>query len=282
MLRFQSRCLVLALFTVAVTSNVYAVDGIILIDQNRALAGNVTPGDTPGFPVSITQPGSYKLSGNLTVPDSMTTAIEISSDFVTVDLNGFSIIGPVDCSTLTPAGLCNGQKGRDTGVGIKAGVAFTSAICFNLTIRNGTIQGMGSSGIDIFGDSILVEYMNVRSNGADGMRTSRLPGGSSSPQTNVITMHNNAQLNRAAGISVEAGLVTDNVASQNGATGIIVFLYGTVARNVCSYNVLGGLNLGQVSYMDNTLARNGDNGAISQVTGGHNLGRNLCGSVVCP
>ena len=27
----------------------HAVDGIILIDQNRALAGNVTPGDLAGF-----------------------------------------------------------------------------------------------------------------------------------------------------------------------------------------------------------------------------------------
>ena len=52
-----------------VSSVALAVDGVILIDQNRALAGNVTPGDTPGLPVSITQPGSYKLSGNLTLPN---------------------------------------------------------------------------------------------------------------------------------------------------------------------------------------------------------------------
>ena len=42
-----------------------AVDGVTLIDQNKALAGSVTPGDTPGFPVTISQPGSYRLSGNL-------------------------------------------------------------------------------------------------------------------------------------------------------------------------------------------------------------------------
>ena len=38
----------------------WAVDGVILIDQNKALAGNVTPGDTPGFPVTISLPGSYR------------------------------------------------------------------------------------------------------------------------------------------------------------------------------------------------------------------------------
>lgn len=70
-----------------------AVDGIVLIDQNRAFAGSVTPGDTAGFPVSINQPGSYRLSGNLTVPAGV-NGIEVNADGVTLDLNGFSINGP--------------------------------------------------------------------------------------------------------------------------------------------------------------------------------------------
>ena len=49
-----------------------AVDGVVLINQAAALAGNVTPGDTPGFPVVISVSGSYRLSGNLTVPDANT------------------------------------------------------------------------------------------------------------------------------------------------------------------------------------------------------------------
>jgi hypothetical protein len=278
MLHFQSRCLVLALFMAALTSNVYAVDGVLLIDQNRALAGNVTAGDAPGFPVSITQRGSYKLSGNLTVPDSMTTAIEISSDFVTIDLNGFSIVGPVDCSARTPFGLCNGQKGNDTGTGIKGGVRNTSAIYFNITIRNGSIQGMGNSGIDIFGDSILVQYMHIRGNGLFGMVIYRSLSGSSSSQSSVIVEHNIAQLNRDIGIFVEAGLVTDNVAGQNGSSGIEM-RQGTAARNVCTYNGGYGLGLGsEVGYTGNTLARN----IIAQVDSGVNLGQNLCGTVACP
>ena len=36
----------------------YAVDGVALINQNAALAGNVTPGDAPGFPVTISVSGS--------------------------------------------------------------------------------------------------------------------------------------------------------------------------------------------------------------------------------
>jgi hypothetical protein len=50
-------------------------DGVVYIDQNHALGGGVTPGDAAGFPVTISQSGSYRLSGNLTVPDLNTTAI---------------------------------------------------------------------------------------------------------------------------------------------------------------------------------------------------------------
>ena len=42
-----------------------ATDGVVLIDQARALAGNVTPGDAPGFPVTISEPGSYRLASDL-------------------------------------------------------------------------------------------------------------------------------------------------------------------------------------------------------------------------
>jgi len=57
----------------AISSSLYAVDGVILIDQNHALSGNITPGDAPGFPVTISQPGSYRLSGDLLIPDANTT-----------------------------------------------------------------------------------------------------------------------------------------------------------------------------------------------------------------
>lgn len=39
----------------------------------------------------------------------------------------------------------------------------------NIIIRNGTIQGMGASAIDLNGGDSLVEYMNIRSNGNTGI-----------------------------------------------------------------------------------------------------------------
>ena len=115
------------------------------------MAGGVTPGDAPGFPVSINQPGSYVLSSGLTVPDANTTAIEINADHVTVDLNGFAILGPTDCS-----GGTNPCANAGVGSGIHA-----PAVRFNITVRNGTIQGMGFNGVQLFGDSHLVEYLHA-------------------------------------------------------------------------------------------------------------------------
>lgn len=67
-----------------VTSSLHAADGVILINQQKAMAGNVTPGDGPGFPVTISKPGSYRLTGNLTVADANTTGILITADHVTL------------------------------------------------------------------------------------------------------------------------------------------------------------------------------------------------------
>ena len=55
-------------FSPALACPIYAVDGVVLINQSAALAGNVTPGGTPGFPVTVSVSGSYTLSGNTQRP----------------------------------------------------------------------------------------------------------------------------------------------------------------------------------------------------------------------
>jgi hypothetical protein len=112
-----------------------AVDGVILIDQNKALAGSVTPGDAPGFPVTITRPGSYRLSGNLTLPASA-NGIAITSDGVFLDLNGFTITGL--------GGATNGITDEN--------VAHSQ-----ITVRNGRITGFPSAVRLQLSDRIVVE-----------------------------------------------------------------------------------------------------------------------------
>jgi hypothetical protein len=114
----------LATATALFATNTLAVDGVILIDQNKALAGNVTPGDTANFPVTISQPGSYRLSSNLTVPSGQ-SGIVITVPNVTIDLNGFGITSSV--------------QGPGSGA---FGIIYSGTVPpRNITIVNGVIEG---------------------------------------------------------------------------------------------------------------------------------------------
>src|SRR3989442_9173749 len=61
----------------------FAVDGVVLINQATVNAAG-------GFPYTISLAGSYKLSGNLLVPNGV-DGIKINASNVTLDLNGFNI-----------------------------------------------------------------------------------------------------------------------------------------------------------------------------------------------
>src|SRR5438128_5584609 len=155
-----ARLLVAAAVLGGVAMPAWAVDGVILIDQNKAMAGSVTPGDAPGFPVTISLPGSYRLAGDLTVPDANTDAILITANNVTLDLNGFAILGPTACNrsgsggdgavVCAPTGNGNGVNGTQAS---------------NITVVNGTIRGMGHTGILLLGGTQVpphkVEKMSV-------------------------------------------------------------------------------------------------------------------------
>jgi hypothetical protein len=186
----------------ALACPIYAVDGVVLINQSNALAGNVTPGDAPGFPVTISAPGSYRLSGNLTVPDANTTAIEITAanNDVNIDLNGFSIIGPVSCrGTCSPSG---------SGDGIRGLIPLAGQAISRLSVFNGSIQGMGHDGINL-ASTASVEKVRVTSNGSNGIEL---------PAFETFVYSCGAVGNGANGII--AGNVRDSVASGNAADGI--------------------------------------------------------------
>src|SRR5437870_13458443 len=72
------------------------------------------------FPLVISQPGSYRLKGNITVPDENTTAISVQADYVTIDLNGYSIQGPATCTGL-PVTSCSPSSSGNDGNGIDGG-----------------------------------------------------------------------------------------------------------------------------------------------------------------
>src|SRR5262249_53071646 len=127
-------------------------------------AGNVTPGDAPGFPVTISQPGSYRLSSNLDVP-SHGLGIDIQADDVSIDLNGFRIRG-------------NAMSGR----AIAAGAAPIPSSGFKgIVVRNGTISnfdtGIDFSEVDFFthldlpnsATESVIEHISVHDMAGEGI-----------------------------------------------------------------------------------------------------------------
>lgn len=242
----------------------------VQITQAKANAGNVTPGDAAGFPITISRPGSYILKGNLTVPNENTHGIVITTSHVTIDLNGFAIFGPTDCSSgLTPCARAGSGNGITTALVPQ----------FNITIRNGTIQGLGHGGVNIHGDSHLIERLHVRSNGGGGIRVTQSAdlGGS-------IVQHNTVQRNAYAGIETYGGVITNNIVDVNFHAIRVFAGHALVSHNVVTRNAGDALYLtGQSGYLENVFTGNGsDRFADPWPRGGDNLGQNLCDGQPCP
>ena len=109
----------------------FAVDGQVLINQSTVMAAG-------GFPYTISQPGSYKLSGKLTV-STRTAAIIIAASNVTLDLNGFTIEGPPDTCI---------NCAQVSGV-------MLSGLFTGITVRNGIISGY-AGGLNLSGASLSI------------------------------------------------------------------------------------------------------------------------------
>jgi hypothetical protein len=215
---------------------------VTLIDQRAALAGKVTVGDTPGFPVTISQPGSYKLSGNLVVSDAGTTAIDITADNVTLDLNGFAVMGPNVC--LPNPTRCTVSGGA--GIGIKA-VNATTASPANVRVMNGTVSGMGGHGIRMMGDGTVVERVNSVSNGGPGIVVGE-----------GTVIDSVAKLN-ASGAAIVGLIVRGSVAANN-VFGIFIRPGGVATGNVAINNGAGGISVNNATALGNTAYHNGDYG----------------------
>jgi len=181
------------------------------IDQNRALAGNVTPGDAPGFPVTLSQPGSYKLTGNLTVP-AYTSGIVITAEDVTLDLNGFTVSGPGSCTqdTATFSVTCT-QQHDESKPGIDARPRRS-------VVRNGTVKGFPGAGV-------LASTSYSAASGAG--RYERLTLAQNAMQGFISVGHGSTvshsvfDTNRIHGLYMSRGQVANSLAVNNGGTGLV-------------------------------------------------------------
>lgn len=187
------RPIILTLLTLPLALFAFAGPGQVEINQTNALAGGVTPGDLPGFPVSLNESGSYVLTSSLIVPDENTTAIEIASAArnSSIDLAGFQIQGVTFCfSGCAPTG---------TGIGIEALVGAGS-----IRVENGMITGMGSHGIALLNED-YVRGVVARSNGGNGIHVG--------PHSSVIDSQ--AMRNGGAGIKITVSVAGESVLQGN-------------------------------------------------------------------
>ncbi len=250
-------------------SLIHAADGTIVIEQNRAIAGGVTPGDEPGFPVTLSQPGSYRLAGNLTVPDADTSAIVITASGVTLDLNGFSIAGPLLC-TGGPAVTC---PATGKGNGIETANA-PAASPRGVRVFNGSVRGMGLMGILLSGDGSSVEHVIGEQNAGGGMSVAGNVSQSAATRNGsfgIIGLNvrdSNAVQNVGDGIIVDSGgVATGNVSSANGGLGMAVF-NGTATGNTIFVNTMFGIRANCPSALiGNTIVGNSGGTIDAQGTG---------------
>jgi hypothetical protein len=159
-----------------------------------------------GGTIKIAKPGSYFLAGNLSSGLFATPAIKVTANNVTINLNGFSIIGP---------------GGNGTASAINA----TNAS--GVTIVNGTITRIAGNAI-LLGSNSTVGGVQVIGNSGDGIDCT------------------------------SSCLVTNNIVSGNAGTGL-------------------GFGDSSSGYQNNIVTGNGTN-----ITGGTNLGHNVCNGALCP
>jgi hypothetical protein len=143
-------------------------------------------------PFTITAPGSYYLTTNLTV--SSGNAITIATNGVTLDLGGFTIKSTAASATgygiLINAGLCNlaivngfieggvtNTAGTYGGPGFQSGISYSASPPVNTRVAGVSVSGCLDHGIFLAsGDSTVVESCTVRTVGSYGIAASTIKG----------------------------------------------------------------------------------------------------------
>lgn len=203
-----------------------AGDGLIELNQTCATQTGCVAGDGPGFPITLTTRGSYRLTSDLAVPNQNTDGIKIGADDVTLDFNGFTLFGPAFVPISTH--VCT-LPGTGTGVSALAPLAPSGFVA-----QNGRVRGMGAAGILINAPNARIERMIVERNCAVGIFVG----------TAGLVIDSQSRANVGIGIHVGTGsVVRDSIADNNFSDGINGDSGAVVTGCVASSNRFYGINL---------------------------------------
>lgn len=244
-----------------------AGEGALEISQACVATGCV-PGDAPGLPVTTQTGGRYVLTSDLTLPGAGNSGV-VLEDFASLDLGGFAIVGPATCSG-SPA-TCTNTGG---GIGVVVGIGGK--------LRNGTIRGVGGTGIAA-AESVLIEDVAVLRNGSVGISGDTEGGILRGCR---VFQNGGHGINLALGSGGPGTLITGSTVQGNGGDGIraaeVNILGNTIIEN-------GGLGLalnfvsGDGGFAQNVIRANNGGNANPQTSGGNQLGTNVCATdTVCP
>ncbi len=231
--------------------------------NNDCVAVGCFSGDAAGYPVTITRPGSYVLTSDLSAPGNNTVdAVQIQASAVDFDLNGHSIDGGGTC-TGTPVTACSGSLGRD---GVYANADYVTPLAVH--IHNGSIHGFASDGIHVVaGDGTLIEHVSSYENGAAGLSM----GGTASVEPTARIRDSAFSRNKGSGVDGVAFaatmVITGSTAAGNGTFGV-----EGISRTVLTDDgIIDNLNGGAFS---TSLLIVGRNAFVGNNSGGTQYGTN--------
>jgi parallel beta-helix repeat protein len=192
-----------------------------------------TPGDADSL-FKITQPGSYYLAANVTGVAAR-HGVEIAASGVTLDLNGFDLVGVA---------------------GSLDGVSVTLLNARNVSVRNGSVRSWGGSGIN------LLDAATGATNVADIVASQNVFAGIRMGFGGTITRCT-AYNNTGSGIAGAAGTVITECASYtNGSHGITTGSGVTISRCTVRSNGGDGINVfNQCLVLNNACSLNGNGAA---------------------
>lgn len=220
--------------------------GIDLGEANNIVSGNTLRANTTPIlavannqldviiselPYTISYPGTYRLSGDLSLSTPNADGITIDANNVTIDLSGHSLTGP-------------GKSAGTTGSGIRISVGSY----YNITIRNGTIRDWREHGVyGANAGSGVIETLFCYNNGGMGIY--------SGYQCNVRDAISN--YNGDNGIKVRQQCMVSKCSSNaNGGNGILTEGFCNVSSNMCNYNSLDGIYVDMDDYVSGNTCEN--------------------------
>ncbi|MDP1663306.1 MAG: right-handed parallel beta-helix repeat-containing protein [Phycisphaerales bacterium] len=201
------------------------------VEPRTAINAANTPGDTDSV-YRISQPGSYYLTGNLTGAAGK-SGIEIAASGVTIDLNGFELLG-------VPGSLSGTRPG---------------ATISNVTVKNGSARNWGEAGVSL-------SYFQVTGCRIDSVHASGNGGVGIVCGLGGVVTGCTASANTGGGIfAYSGGVVSGCAAYGNTGNGIGTTGGGHVVDCTSYVNTGTGISVGSGSTVSRcTVAANGTYG----------------------